>query len=105
MNKRQRKKYQKKVIYPLGDECILIGMTDDELKAEYDAYDKYVQKYCHYKHYKDKEKVIRKRGHYYWGVVSKNKSVEQYSNYIQEMRKSCSNGVLKYRTKSVEIYS
>lgn len=64
----------------MGEYVNLIGMTQEELDAEYDAYEKYVNKYCHYKHYKDIDKIIKKREWYIWGLVSKNSSNEKWFN-------------------------
>ena len=88
MNKRKAKKYKKKVICPIRDEFGLIGMTKEELDAEYQAYHTYVQKYCHYKHYKDKKVLMQKYGYYCCGFASGNSSFgKSFEKELKTMRK------------------
>ena len=59
MNKRQAKKARKKVTYPLVDEMNLLTLSAEEYKAAMTDFHQFVQKYCRYKHYRDRYKKIR----------------------------------------------
>ena len=56
MNKRQSKKARKKVTHPLVDEMNLLTLSAEECKAAMEDFEKFLQKHCRYKHYKDKYK-------------------------------------------------
>lgn len=56
MNKRQSKKSQKKVTRLLVDEMNLLTLSEEECKAAMKDFEKFEQKHCRYKHYKDKDK-------------------------------------------------
>lgn len=58
MNKRQYKKYIKKVTYPLVDEMNLLTLSPEEYKKAIEDYKAWVYKYCRYRHYRDKYKKI-----------------------------------------------
>lgn len=58
MNKRQAKKYIKKVSYLLVDELNLLTLSEEERKQAREDFHRYVQKHCKYKHYKDKYKCL-----------------------------------------------
>ena len=68
MNKRQAKKARKKVVYPLADEFNLLTLNAEELEEAIADYQKYAQKYCRYYHYRDREKLMRKRCYYVFPV-------------------------------------
>lgn len=56
MNKRQAKKARKKVTYPLVDEMNLLTLSAEEYRVAMADFEKFVQKNCRYKHYKDRYK-------------------------------------------------
>lgn len=58
MNKRQAKKYRKKVAYPIIDEFNLLTLNQEELDKAIKNFDEYCIKHRHYKHYKDKKKIM-----------------------------------------------
>lgn len=58
MNKRQAKKYRKKVVYPIIDEFNLLTLNQEELDKAIKDFDEYCIKHRHYKHYKDKKKIM-----------------------------------------------
>ena len=68
MNKRQLKKYRNKVIYPLIDEMNLLTLNQDELKEAIEGFERYCMRHYHYKHYKDREKLMNKRCYYCYPV-------------------------------------
>lgn len=79
MNKRQAKKAAKKVSYPLADELFLITLTPEEYQKAMEDYDQYVQKYCRYKHYRDKHKNIH-RVYYFPAGEAVRKMLEPIKN-------------------------
>ena len=62
MNKRQKKKALKKVVYPhlTIDEFTFVGYSEEEIKNFWIAYNDYVYKNFRYFHYRDKEKLYSK---------------------------------------------
>lgn len=60
MNKRQAKKDRQKFVYGLADEWNLATMDEEELKAARKEFEDYCRKHRHYKHYRDREKIIKK---------------------------------------------
>ena len=58
MNKRQAKKYRKKVVYPIIDEFNLLTLNQEELDKAIKDFDEYCIKHRHYKHYKDRKSVV-----------------------------------------------
>ena len=59
MNKRQVKKANKKVVYPLVDETNLVTLSPEEQEQALADLHKWVHQHCRYKHYKDKYKRLR----------------------------------------------
>ena len=59
MNRRQAKKASKKVTFPMGDELNLLTLTPEEHEKAMEDFYYYVQKYCRYKHYRDRYKKGR----------------------------------------------
>lgn len=53
MNKRQKKKREKKKILIMADEFNLLNMTDEEREEALKGYENFVQKYSYRKKYKD----------------------------------------------------
>lgn len=53
MNKRQKKKREKKIIPVIADEFNLLGMTDEEIEEAQKGYNNFVQRYTYCKKYKD----------------------------------------------------
>lgn len=49
----------------------LLTLTDQEYKKEMNDYDEYIQKHCRFKHYRDKETLLRKRGRYFFPIGEK----------------------------------
>lgn len=65
MNKRQAKKASKKVTFPFADEMNLLTLSPEEHKAAMEDFHNYVQKYCRYKHYKDRYKKPAHLGYHF----------------------------------------
>lgn len=79
MNARQAKKYRKKVVVPffMMDEMCLISMTEEEQKEYFKARKKFMERYCQYKHYRDKDNIDNIRQNYYafpWPIGEVNKN-------------------------------
>lgn len=75
MNKRQKKKKQKKYLPIIADEFNLITMTDAEREKAFEEYNKFREHYAYRKKYKDLNKG--KMLHYYFPPG------QQAMNFIQ----------------------
>lgn len=53
MNRRQKKKREKKRIPVIADEANLVGMTDEEVDEAQKGYNNFVHRYAYRKKYKD----------------------------------------------------
>lgn len=69
MNKRQRKKKEKKYLPIIADEFNLLTMTDEEREKAFADYEKFREKYAYRKRYKDLKKGKRLR--YYYPIGKK----------------------------------
>lgn len=65
MNRRQAKKAAKKITFPLTDEMNLLTLSPEEHKAAMEDFHNYVQKYCRYKHYKDRYRRSSSHAYYF----------------------------------------
>lgn len=65
MNKRKAKKASRKVRIPYADEMNLLTLNAEEYKQAMRDFNNYMQKYCRYKHYRDKYKPA---GEYHFPV-------------------------------------
>ena len=81
------------MVYPLVDEFNLLTLNAEELKGAIADYQKYAQKYYRYYHYRDREKLIRKRCCYTHPVG------KAISEYYQDMLKR----TRKYNAPSVTV--
>lgn len=60
MNKRQAKKYRRKIVYPFMDEANLLTLTKEEREEALKELDDFCVKYRHYHHYRDKKRIMDK---------------------------------------------
>lgn len=83
MNRRQAKKASKKVIFPMGDEMNLLTLIPEEYEKTMKDFYHYVQKYCCYKHYRDRYKKGRLPFGYHFPVgEGVRKQFEQVLNMV-----------------------
>lgn len=68
MNKRQAKKYRKKVIYPIIDEFNLLTLNQEELDKARKDFEEYCLKHRRYKKYRDKNKIMNEPCFYRYPV-------------------------------------
>lgn len=74
---------RKKVIYPIVDEMNLLTLDEEEYAQAMKDFEAYVQKYCRYFHYRDKERVMRERMFSYAFPVGK-----KTKQFLEELYKS-----------------
>lgn len=79
----------KKVFYPLVDEMNLLTLNEEEYKKAMKAFETYVQKYCRYKHYRDKERL--QRGHVCTFAFPIGKNMQEFFDITKSnIRYNCS---------------
>ena len=85
-NKRKYKKRMQKYFIPIADEFNVLTMTEEEKKDWYKQLDEYGRRNFHYKHYRDKDDVLRRAMSHptiYAPVGATHRS------YIQELHNLC----------------
>lgn len=88
MNKRQRKKREKKYLPVIADEFNLMTMTQEELKQAMKDYLKFREKYAFCKHYRDLKNAKKNHKFYIQYFYPTGK---QFNDYMQKVASiSCS---------------
>lgn len=86
MNKRQKKKLEKRKIYIFADEFNLLTMTDEEREKAWRDYKRFSKKYAFFKTYKEYKASKMKRLYYSFPVS------ESFNSKLQEVNSNI-NGI------------